>query len=103
MTEAQRLADALSEESDYDIHHEAKSCMRESAAELRRLDAVEAEWAALSQDDGKAQREIERLRAVNAELAGLLREIEDFMGADFDDLPMSKQVRAAIAATGETK
>lgn len=75
MTEAQRLAATLFEEADYDIHHEAKSCMQESARELRRLDAV------------------------NAQMLEALREIEAFMGADFDDLPMAKQVRAAIATT----
>ena len=45
-----------------------QSTRYEAAAELRRLDKIEAEWAALSQDDGKAQREIERLEAANEEL-----------------------------------
>jgi hypothetical protein len=39
-----------------------------AAGELRRLHAIEAEWMALSQDDGKAEREIERLHAENEEL-----------------------------------
>jgi chromosome segregation ATPase len=50
----------------------------EMLAELKRLLAIEAEWAARSQDDGKAQGEIDRLRAAleseaighQAELAG---------------------------------
>ena len=50
----------------------------EMLAELKRLMNAEAEWAARSQDDGKAQGEIDRLRAAlesesvgyQAELAG---------------------------------
>jgi hypothetical protein len=39
-----------------------------AATELRRLSAIENEWARMSQDEGEAEREIERLRAVNQEL-----------------------------------
>ena len=41
----------------------------EMLAELKRLLAAEAEWAALSQDDGKAQGEIDRLRAMLVQTA----------------------------------
>jgi hypothetical protein len=45
-------------------------------------------------------RTIDKLTAQRDELLEALREIETFMGADFDDLPMAK-ARAAIAkATG---
>jgi len=44
-------------------------------AELRRLHAIEDEWARLSQDDGKAEREIDRLRTVNQELLEALKTI----------------------------
>ena len=48
---------------------------KDAAAELRRLSALENEWAALSQDDGKAEREIERLRAENQRMASELRRL----------------------------
>jgi chromosome segregation ATPase len=41
--------------------HDASAVLRELAGEIERLRKLEAEWAALSQDDGKAEREIERL------------------------------------------
>jgi hypothetical protein len=67
-TEAQQIADEL-ENTPF------QSTRYEAAAELRRLDKIEAEWAALSQDDGKAQREIERLEAANAELLAALVDV----------------------------
>lgn len=45
--------------------------------------------------------QLEPLRIQRDELLAALRDIETFMGADFDDLPMGKQAREAIAkATG---
>jgi chromosome segregation ATPase len=40
-----------------------RSEILKAAAELTRLATIEAEWAALSQDTGKAEGEIDRLRA----------------------------------------
>ena len=54
--EALRLADALMEPVVLDKH------AMQAAAELRRLSAVEFEWARLSQDEGKAELEIENDR-----------------------------------------
>ena len=54
--EALRLADEL------DAYHTA-SHHKEAAAELRRLHAVEDEWIALSQDQGKLEGQIDRLVA----------------------------------------
>ena len=44
------------------------------------------------------------LMAAAPDLLEALQEVEAFMGADFDDLPIASKARAAIAkATGETK
>lgn len=51
----------------YAIGLEARGYAAE-ASELRRLSAIEDEWARLSQDDGKAERAIARLSTVNATL-----------------------------------
>jgi hypothetical protein len=45
----------------------------QAAAELRRLSAIEDEWARLSQDEGKAAAKLRRLHAVNQELLEALR------------------------------
>lgn len=42
-TEVQLLALKLEDEATFDIHHEAKACMTNAAAELRRLEAANAE------------------------------------------------------------
>jgi hypothetical protein len=56
-TEAQRLADLHERLAHaWSVGSERHALNMETAAELRRLDAIEAEWAALSQDDGKAER-----------------------------------------------
>lgn len=47
-TEAQRLAAELLEESEFDIHYQAKACMLASSTELLRLDAREAQMKALN-------------------------------------------------------
>ena len=65
---ALRLADALADYTGCTLAQ-----MDQAAAELRRLSAIEDEWARLSQDDGKAERAIARLSAVNAELLEALR------------------------------
>lgn len=49
-TEAQQIADKLEEEATFDIHHEAKTCMTKAAAELRRLEAANAELMAALKD-----------------------------------------------------
>jgi predicted nucleic acid-binding Zn-ribbon protein len=63
MSEALRLAewcDVMAEPP----HSASKSGkFKGVSAELRRLAPIEAEWAALSQDTGKAEGEIDRLRA----------------------------------------
>lgn len=62
--EALRLADWL--EDQYDPTHNyaaAATELRRQHAEIERLRKVEDEWDRLSQDDGKAEREIERLTA----------------------------------------
>lgn len=102
MSEAQKIADTLATTltgKDPGLH--IQTCQR-AVAELRRLDAVESKWAALSQDDGKAQLEIERLRAVNAQLLEFAREYLSNWG-DLDGY-LQDMARAAIAkTTGETK
>ena len=92
---ALRLADAL----DRQFLHACQP----AAAELRRLSAIEDEWAALSQDEGKAEREIERLRAINTQLLAALDEITDVAcqvdcWQSFPDGPIDKAVAAIEAA-----
>jgi hypothetical protein len=65
--EAMRLADAL------EVRGFLGTTASDAAAELRRLSAVEDEWARMSQDEGKFERETERLRTVNQELLGALK------------------------------
>jgi len=50
--------------------------LRRQHAEIERLRKLECDWAALSQDDGKAQREIERLREHAVTLAEAARQVE---------------------------
>lgn len=79
--------------------------IEDAAAELRRLSKVEDEWAALSQDEGKAEREIDRLNALNAQLLGALDEITDVAcqvdcWQSFPGGPIDRAV-AAIEAANE--
>lgn len=69
-TEAQRLAAKM---KSYKLASGYAWHCHKAGDELLRLDKIEAEWAALSQDDGKAQRKIERLEAANAELLEALK------------------------------
>lgn len=43
--------------------HGFEQLQRDAIAEIERLRNIESEWAALSQDEGKAEHEIERLHA----------------------------------------
>jgi hypothetical protein len=74
--ESTNLADRRLESDGYEWSVDADVQLREAAAELRRLAPMEAEWAALSQDAGKAEGEIDRLRSelqrTREELAALL-------------------------------
>lgn len=45
-----------------DLPERAAAELRRMQGEIERLSKIECEWAALSQDDGKAHREIERER-----------------------------------------
>lgn len=47
----------------YNVSHGAPSMLTEAADAIERLRRIEDEWARLSQDEGKAEREIERLTA----------------------------------------
>jgi hypothetical protein len=69
---------------------------KEVAAELRRLHAIEGEWAQLSQDDGKAERQIARLHAVNQELLEALKLA--VRQNDHDMLMTGEELRVAYAA-----
>jgi hypothetical protein len=60
----------------------------EKSPDWEHLATLEPRWWIQAHYDEVARRD---------ELLEALREIETFMGADFDDLPMAKQVRAAIA------
>jgi hypothetical protein len=64
-----------------------------AAAELRRLSAIEDEWARLSQDEGKAEREIERLRTANQEQRAALRWIAVVNAMDYE---YQRKARAAL-------
>ena len=94
-TEAQQIADKLEEEATFDIHHEAKACMTNAAAELLRLGRIEHAWQmwqdktewvqktseghelGMHRADALRQR-IERLEAANAELLDALVEVLDY-------------------------
>jgi len=74
----------------------------EAAAEIERLQAKEDEWARMSQDEGKAEREIERLRK-DAERYRWLRRgqhwsvidgIGDILSADALDAAIDAAIRA---------
>jgi hypothetical protein len=56
----------------------------EVAAKLRRLHAVEEEWARLSQDEGKAEREIEHLHEENRKLKTVMVAAAEEISAHWD-------------------
>ncbi len=64
---ALELADKL--DAFVGLHSPISAELRRQHAEIERLRKVEDEWARLSQDEGKAEREIERLTAENFALA----------------------------------
>lgn len=97
-TEALRLAEfyeALAEEPPKSPDN---SKIRAAAAELRRLAKVEDEWAALSQDQGKLESQIDRLVAQRDELLAALKMIAGMLPCA-DNLMSDKDIaRAAIKA-----
>jgi hypothetical protein len=95
-SETVKLADVL-EQGNYNHYDVMKA-----AAELRRLSAIGDEWARLSQDEGKADREIERLRAMNRELLEALIELTE-TGAEAwgEDRPCVRMGLAAIRARSQ--
>ena len=99
-SEAMRLADALEMSSNHGLR-------REAAAELRRLAKVEDEWAALSQDQGKLEGQIDRLVAQrDALLEALIRCRNRFFPSDQperDRDELWEPVNAAIKAVEENQ
>ena len=75
--------------------------------ELRRLSAIEDEWARLSQDDGKAERAIARLSAVNAELMEALKQIAEIpegdWGGGWDEVEKARVIARGAIVRAEEK
>jgi hypothetical protein len=72
-----------------------------SASELRRLSAIEDEWARLSQDEGKTAREIERLRMMNRVLLETLKAAYNHAANHDESLPFDWALHCEMLHTGE--
>ncbi len=68
-----------------------------AADELRRLRVIEAEWASLSQDHGKHEREVERLSAVEKQRDELLEALKNYVDGCSLGVNAAEVARAAIA------
>jgi hypothetical protein len=82
--EALRLADALGNleatghcSDSVSLTDRSEAIADAAAAELRRLAGVEDEWMALSQDQGKAERQIDRLTTQRDALLGAIKPMID--------------------------
>jgi hypothetical protein len=73
----------------------------EAAGELRRLSAIEDEWARLSQDEGKPEREIERLRMMNKVLLETLKAAYNHAANHDESLPFDWALHCEMLHTGE--
>jgi hypothetical protein len=72
-----------------------------AATELRRLSAIEDEWARLSQDEGKAGREIERLCTMNKVLVQTLKAAYNHAANHDESLPFDWALHCEMLHTGE--
>ena len=118
-SKALRMAAALNHQVNYGSYDwkRVEPMMEKAAKELHRLSVVEDKYIALLQDDGKAEREIERLREqnkllhdrhsfdngylmnlenINKQLLEVLKEIMSW--EENETMTWAKKARAAIAA-----
>jgi hypothetical protein len=88
------------------IYSDVYSGMREQPQESRDgwihsadYDALEAEWMALSQDDGKIKRALESAQARIRELEAALRIIASYTGHDSAAWVAKEMARGALAGS----